>query len=391
MCVTGLVVVDTGTYWSTFGQAVLLALFQIGGLGFIVGATLLLLAISRRFGLKERLAVSEAMGSDQIGGVLSLVIKIAIFSLIVEAIGTVIFYFNSLAVDRPEISLWAAVFHAISAFNNCGMDLMGNFQSLAGYQGDAVMLLTTAGLVIVGSTGYVVIMDLFRHGRFIKLSLDSKIVLVTTFVLLVIGTLFYLGVEYSNAATLGPLSFPQKILGAFFQSVSPRTAGFTSIDIGSLSQIALLFTMVLMFIGGAAGSTAGGLKVNTLGVLWITILSIVKGRSNVEAFGRQISQRIINRSLALFSIFLVMVSLVVLALSLTETFPIENIMFEALSALSTVGLSTGITPDLSIAGRIIIIITMFIGRLGPLALMAFLVRRQQVSEIDYPHESVRLG
>jgi trk system potassium uptake protein len=271
------------------------------------------------------------------------------------------------------------------------MDLMGNFQSLAGYQSDAVMLLTTAGLVIVGSTGYVVIMDLFRHRRFVKLSLDSKIVLVTTFVLLVIGTLFYLGLEYSNAATLGPLSFPQKMLGAFFQSVSPRTAGFTSIDIGSLSQIALLFTMVLMFIGGAAGSTAGGVKVNTLGVLWITILNIVKGRGNVEAFGRQISQRIINRSLVLFTIYLIMASLVVLALSFTETFPIENIMFEALSALSTVGLSTGITPDLSIAGRIIIIATMFIGRLGPLALMAFLVRRQQVSEIDYPHESVRLG
>jgi trk system potassium uptake protein len=385
VCVTGLVVVDTGTYWSTFGQAVLLALFQIGGLGFIMGATLLLLAINRRFGLKERLAVSEAMGSDQLGSVTSLVIRIALYSLIIEFIGTVIIYFRWSSISLQGISLWTAVFHSVSAFNNCGMDILTN------YQNDGIILIITSILVIIGSTGYAVFADLIRNKRFHRLSLDSKTVLVTSAALLLIGIIFYLAVESSNTATLGLMPLPQKILVGFFQSVTPRTAGFSTIDIGNLRQISLFFTMFLMFIGGAAGSTAGGVKVNSLGVLWITVLSIIKGRSNSEAFGRLISDQIIHRTIALFVVYLSFAAIVVLFLSLTETFSFEKILFEVFSALSTVGLSTGITPDLSFAGKFVIIISMFIGRLGPLALMAFLVKRQQVTELGYPHEPIRLG
>lgn len=391
VCVTGLVVVDTGTYWSTFGQGVLLALFQIGGLGFITGATLLLLAIGGKFGLKERLVISESMGLDRLGGVLGVVAKVAIFSLTVEGIGAAIFYFRWLAAGDTETSLWTAVFHAVSAFNNCGMDIFGNFKSLSAYQGDAIILLSTAFLVILGGISYVVVADLFRNRGFIKLSLDSKIVLVATLSLLILGTLFYLAAEYSEPLTLGQLSFPEKILVAFFQSVTPRTAGFTAVDVGSIRQVTLFFTMVLMFIGGAAGSTAGGVKVNTLGVLAVTVRSLVRGRGNIEVFGRQLTKDNVFRAVTLSFFYLGSVGIVALALSITETFPFDNILFETFSALGTVGLTTGITPDLSIAGRLIIIIAMFAGRLGPIALMATLVRREQPADMDYPRETIRLG
>jgi trk system potassium uptake protein len=391
VCVTGLVVLDTGTYWSSFGQAVLFSLFQIGGFGFIVGATLLLLAIGGRLGLKERLTVSESLGLDQLGGVLGIVVKLAVFSLFVEGIGAVIFYYHWTITANPGVSFWQAVFHAASAFNNCGMELFGNYQSLTGHQGDAITLLITALLVILGGTGYIVIADSIRHRSFRKVSLDSKVVLTVTFSLLIAGTLFYLIAEYSRPATLGTLPFGQKVLVAFFQSVTARTAGFSAINVDGLAQISLFFSMFLMFIGGAAGSTAGGIKVNTLGVLAMTALSLVKGRGNIEAFGRQLTHQTVYRAITLFLVYLGIVGLIIIALSITEVFPFDKLLFETFSAMSTVGLSTGITPDLSSAGKIIISFAMFMGRLGPLALMAWLVQRQRMSDMDYPHENIRLG
>ncbi len=391
VCVAGLVVVDSGTYWSTFGQAVLLGLIQIGGLGFIAGATLLLLAIGGRFGLKERLVITDSMGLDQLSGILGVVAKVTIFSLIMEAIGAVIFYFHWLSIGDPTTSLWTAVFHAVSAFNNSGMDIFGNFRSLSIYQGDAVVLLITALLIIFGGIGYFVFADLVRNRSFVKLSLDSKIVLVATFSLLVLGTLFYLVAEFSGSATLGLLPFPQKMLGAFFQSVTTRTAGFATFSAGGLSQISLFFTIFLMCIGGAAGSTAGGVKVNTLGVLAITVLSLIRGKDNIEAFGRQLTKQTVYRALTLLLLYLGIASIIVVALSITEVFPIDNILFETFSALGTVGLTTGITPDLSMSGRFIIIAAMFIGRLGPLSLMVFLNQRRPSADLEYPHETMRLG
>jgi trk system potassium uptake protein len=391
VCLCGLVVVDTGTYWSIFGQAVLLVLFQIGGFGFIVGATLLILAIGGRFGLREKLFIADSLGMDRIGGILGIVVKVAIFSLMVEAAGAAIFYFRWLAAGEPGSSAWTAVFHSVSAFNNCGMDLFGSYKSLVDYQSDPTILLVTALLILLGSTGYVVIADIGRKRSFFRLSLDSKIVLVTTLVLLVIGTLFYLIAEHAGAATLGPLSWPQKVMVAFFQSVTPRTAGFTAVDIGQLKSITLFFTMFLMFIGGAAGSTAGGVKVNTLGVIFITVISAFRGREHAEAFGRQLTRQTVYRAISLLIFFLGIICLFVILLSITEAFPMDSLLFETLSALGTVGLSTGITPALSAAGKIIIVFAMFVGRLAPLTFMAFLVRRQQATDIEYPPESIRLG
>ena len=391
ICVTGLAVVDTGNYWSPLGQGILLVLCQIGGLGFISAVTLLLLAINRRFGLKERLAVTEAIGVDQLGETIGIVVKIVIFSLVVEGIGTVIFYFGGLKASGTAAPLWASIFHAVSAFNNCGFDILGGHTSFLGYQTNTAVLLGTAILVIIGSTGYVVIADLLSKRSFIKLSLDSKIVLVTTFLLLATGTLVFLSIEYSNSSTLGALSFPHKLLVSFFQSVTPRTAGFAAIDIGSLRQSSLLFTMFLMMIGGGVGSTAGGIKVNTLGVLWITIRSVMQGKTTINTFGRQITQQTAYRAIALFILYLGIIGIAVLILSLTEVFPIDRIFFEAFSALSNTGLTTGITPDLSAAGKLIIMATMFIGRLGPIALMVIIARRQQPTILEYPREAVRLG
>jgi trk system potassium uptake protein TrkH len=391
VCVTGLVVVDTGTYWSTFGQGVLLALFQIGGFGFITGSTLLLMVIGRRLGLRDKLFLSDSAGIDRLGGILGVITRIALFSVILEIIGTMIFYFHWRAISAPGTSLWTAVFHAVSSFNNCGMDILGNFKSLGDYRGDATILITTALLIILGSSGYIVVEDFFRHGRFSKITLDSKIVLTTTISLLALGTLFYAVAEFSNQATLGPLSVPQKLAVAFFQSVTPRTAGFSAIDIGSLRQITLFFTMFLMFIGGASGSTAGGLKVNTFGVLAITALNVAKGNENISAFGRQLARQTIYRAMTLFLFYLTLVGLIVLALSITEIFPMDKILFETFSALSTVGLSTGITPYLSMPGRFILVIAMFVGRLAPVTFIATLARRHPSVNIDYPRENVRLG
>jgi trk system potassium uptake protein len=391
VCVTGLVVVDTGTYWSTFGQAVLLVLFQIGGFGFITVTTIVLIAIGGKFGLRERLAVSESLGLERLGGILGIVVKIAIFSLIVEGIGAVLFYIHWLIVGETNASLWTAVFHAVSAFNNCGMDIFGNYQSLIGYQNDTSLLILTAVLIYLGSIGYVVVMEYTRRRNFFKLSLDSKLVIIVSVSLIALGTLFYFISEYSNPGTLGPLSVPQKITVAFFQSVSPRTAGFAAVDVASFRQVTLFFTMLLMFIGGASGSAAGGIKVNTFGIILLTIISSLRGRSSIEAFGRQVSKTIVFRAVTLTFIFVLTVGVASALLSVTEDFPLESLLFETFSAMSTVGLSTGITPDLSVAGRLIVTVTMFIGRLGPLLLVAFLVKRHQISDIEYPSDNIRIG
>jgi trk system potassium uptake protein TrkH len=324
ICVTGLAVV-TGTHWSIFGQVVILLLIQIGGFGYISIATVILIGIGRRLGLKERLVLSESIGLDRLGGILGVVIKIAIFVLLIEVIGAAIIYIRWLIIGQPGVSLWTAFFHAVSAFNNCGLDLFGDFKSLAAYNTDATILLTTAVLIILGGIGYVVVMEYTRKRDFYKLSLDSKMVLVTTFSLLLLGTLFYLIAEYSSPATLGPLTFSQKLVVAFFQSVTPRTAGFTAIDIGSLKEVTLFFTMFLMFVGGGSGSAAGGVKVNTFGVLALTVINLLQGKTSIGVFGRQVTRETAYRALTLVFAYLLMVGLIVTILSITENLPIDKI------------------------------------------------------------------
>ncbi|MCD6358529.1 MAG: Trk family potassium uptake protein, partial [Dehalococcoidia bacterium] len=276
VCVTGLVVLDTGTYWSSFGQGVILVLIQLGGFGFMASATLLFMMLGQKVGLRERLLVRESMGTANLGGLVTLVKRIALFTLVTEAIGAAIFYFHFSSSYPVRTAVWKAVFQSISAFNNAGFDIWGNFRSLLDYQGDTLVMLVTAALIFLGGISFIVLADVFTVRRFSRLALDSKLVLVTTGSLLVLGMVVILFTELGNPDTLGGLPFPQKLLVAFFHSVTARTAGFSAIDMSEVADYSLLFIMFLMFVGGASGSTAGGIKVGTLGVLLATIWSSIR-------------------------------------------------------------------------------------------------------------------
>ncbi|NQT47629.1 MAG: Trk family potassium uptake protein [Chloroflexi bacterium] len=391
VCVTGHVVVDTGTYWSSFGQGVILALIQIGGFGFMTSATLLLLILGRKIGLRERMLIGESLSLQKLGGVVKLVKRIAIFTLIAEGIGALLFLTRFWGEGSAGTAIWRSVFHSISAFNNAGFDVFGDFRSLLGYQTDTLVVLVTAALIILGGISFIVVADVFSIRRLRRLSLDTKIVLTTTASLLIVGVVVFLVTEYSNSATLGGLSFPQKLSNAFFQSVTARTAGFSTIGMGSVADCTLFFTIILMFIGGAVGSTAGGIKVNNFGMLAATIWSTIMGREHAGAFGREFKTEQIHRALAIAVLSLGMVVIVVLVLTMIEDFAFLGLLFETVSAFGTVGLSTGITPGLSIAGRLIITATMFAGRLGPLALGLSLIQRQRPTTYRYPQDQVRIG
>jgi trk system potassium uptake protein TrkH len=391
VCVTGLAVVDTFDHWTYFGQAIILILIQLGGLGFMTSTTILLMAAGRRIGLRERILISEAIGSTRIGGVVKLVRNIVLFTLITEAVGAVIFFVRFSSQNTWNLAIWKSVFQAVSAFNNAGFDLFGSFRSLTEYRNDHLVILTTAGLVILGGISYVVLENLFRSRGIKRTLINTKLVLLVTAILLGLGTVLILVVEYNNPETLGTLPVPDKILNSFFQSVTSRTSGFATVDIGAMTLYALFFTMILMFIGGASGSTAGGIKVNTLGILIATVWNTVRGRENPAAFGREIYIQQIFRAMTLLMISLALIAIVFLVLSFTENFSSISILFETISAFGTVGLTTGITPGLSVTGRLIIVILMFIGRLGPLTLILVLSKNQRPSLYHLPKEAVRIG
>ncbi len=391
VCVTGLVVVDTLDHWSIIGQFIILLLIQLGGLGFMTTTIILMMAAGRRIGLRDRILIGESIGVSRIGGLVRLTRHILLFTIIAEFIGAVLLYIRFSADYGWAGGIWKSVFQSVSAFNNAGFDLFGGFRSLTGYSGDYLIILTTAALIILGGLGFLVIDNIIRVKGIKRSTVDTKMILSITGLLLVLGTLVVLVAEFNNPYTLGNLSFPHKILNAFFQSVTARTAGLNSIDTGSLTTFSLFFVMILMFIGGASGSTAGGIKVNTVGMILTTIWSTLRGRENPGAFGREFPIQQIFRGMALLVISLGLILGVFLLLSYTEHFSSIRIIFETVSAFGTVGLSTGITPELSTAGRLILIVMMFIGRLGPLTLIMALARAQRTRGYRFPQESVRIG
>ncbi|MBI2830820.1 MAG: Trk family potassium uptake protein [Chloroflexi bacterium] len=391
VCVTGLVVVDTWDYWSFFGQSVILVLIQLGGFGYMTMATLFLVALGRRIGLRERLLIGESIGLSRIGGVVRLIRNMVFFTLVAEVIGAVIFYLRFSSEFLDGTAVWRSVFQSVSAFNNAGFDVFGGFRSLTTFHGDYLVLLTTAILVVIGGISFLVVEDVFQARKPRKFSFDTKMVLSVTFLLLALGTAVVLVTEYANPETLGTLALSDKIVNAFFQSVTSRTSGFSAIPTGSMAAYALFFTMFLMFIGGASGSTAGGIKVNTFGLIMVTIWNVIRGKEHPGAFGREFVIAQIFRALAVLILSMGVVAVMVFILTITESHRFLELLFEAVSAFATVGLSTGMTPDLSPIGRLVIIITMFIGRLGPLTITLALVRAQQTSIYRYPKEVVRIG
>lgn len=387
-CVTGLVVVDTASYYSLFGEIVILVLIQLGGLGYMTIATLMAMAIGRRIGLRERLVLQEAQNLYTVGGVVRFTRNVVLITLAIEALGAILLTVRWV----PEFGLargaYFGIFHSVSAFNNAGFDLMGSFRSLTGYVGDLTVNLVLMMLIIVGGLGFTVLHALTAPRR---LGLHAKIVLTTTVVLIVLGTGMLLLLEFSNTGTLGGLQGRDRALAALFQSVTPRTGGFNTIDMDKLRDPSLMLIIALMFIGASPGGTGGGIKTTTFVAPMAVILSMIRGRPDPELFRRRLPPVVIYKAV---TIALVGVAFVVTAgtlLSYVEQKNFINALFEVVSGFGTVGLTTGLTPSLSAFGRIIIMISIFTGRVGLLTVAFALARRQQPANFRYPEERIYVG
>ena len=396
-CVTGLVVLDTATHWSPFGQVVIMLLIQAGGFGIMAGSTLLLfLFIGRRTTLRDRILVQESLGGIQLGSVTTLLRRIAFFTIACELVGAIVL---SIAfVSGPEagppgdpLGIWWGIFHSVSAFNNAGFDLTGDFRSLIPFRDDWVVLFSHAVLLVLGGLGFAIVGDAVAKGRWTRMALETKVVLSLTGALLVAGAVSIALTEWANPATLGALPPEQRLLNAFFESATLRTAGFTALDTGALVETTLFIVMALMFIGGASGSTAGGIKVNTLGVLLIAVASTVRGHPSASAFGRRIQHQTVYRAIAVVLLAAIFVFAVGIGLTLTTDAAFVDTLFESISAFGTVGASTGITPELSDPARLVTTAAMFAGRLGPLTLVLALAARAHPVAYRPAVEAVRIG
>lgn len=388
VCVTGLVVVDTATTWSLFGELVILVLIQIGGLGYMAVATLLAILLGRRIGLRERVALQESHNLYTIGGIVRFTRAILRLTLSIEAVGALLLAIRWIPEFGPGLGLYYAVFHAVSAFNNAGFDLMGGFRSLTPFVSDPAVNLIIAALIIVGGLGFIVLIDLGSPRR---LNLHAKVVLATTAILIGLGTVLVLLIEAANPATLGPLSVPQKLLAAFFQGVTPRTGGFNTVDIARMYEPTLMLLIVLMFIGASPGGTGGGIKTTTFVVPLMVIKAMLQGRQDAEVFHRRLDPVVAYRAVTIALLGVAFVVTMAVLLSITERVPFLQAAFETVSAFGTVGLSTGITPSLTTAGRIIIIATVFTGRVGLLTVAFALTRRQRPANYRYPEERILVG
>lgn len=391
VCVTGLVVVDTGTHWSTFGQVVILLLIQIGGLGFMTMATLFALFMGKRINLRERMLIQEALNQLSMEGVVRLVRYILIFTFSIEGIAALILAVRWSFDLGWQKAMYFGVFHAVSSFNNAGFDLFGDFRSITGYVDDFTVNIVISGLIILGGIGFTVIADVYQRRRWRLFSLHTKVVLAMTTILIVIGALTIFALEYTNPKTLAPLSMQGKILASYFQSVTPRTAGYNSLLIGELRSATQFLIVILMFIGASPGSTGGGIKTSTFMSLIGAVWAMVRGHEDVEVFRRRIPKEIVYRALTITLAALALVITVTMILAITEKAEFLTVLFETTSAFGTVGLSMGITPSLTVIGRLMITATMFAGRVGPLTIAFAVAQRQHKPAFRYAQEKIMVG
>ena len=393
VCVTGLVVVDTGTHWNMAGQIIILILIQVGGLGIMTMATSVALIMGRKISLKGRLIMQEALNQFTIQGVVRLTKYIIITTFIIEGIGAFFLAMNFIPEYGLQKGIFFGIFHSISAFCNAGFDVIGGGRSLTPYTENLSVNFIVMSLIILGSLGFAVIIDLIRTRNYKKLSLHSKIVVVMTVSLILIGFVLFFIMEFNNPNTMQDLSLKGKLTAAMFQSVTTRTAGFNTMDLSQMYDSSKLLTVMLMFIGGSPGSTAGGMKTTTIALVLLLIVSVVRGRSDVEFGKRRISRDNVNRALTVVGIGFSLGITVLFLLTITEKgASFITLLFEAISALGTVGLSLGFTPSLSPLGQIIIIFTMFAGRVGALTIVFALAENQQNKAlIRYPESKVSVG
>lgn len=395
VCVTGLVTVDTGIHWSTFGEVIILILIQIGGLGFMTMTSLIALLIGKKISLRERLVMQQALNHGSLEGIIRLVRRVIIYSLVIEA-AAAIYYTVHWSSEMPFArAFYYGVFHAVSFFNNAGFDLLGEggtaFSSIIAYKHDLLFNGVTMVLIIVGGLGFIVLSDLISWSKLRRLSLHSKVVLSASGSLIAIGALVFLLFEYTNPLTLHPLTIREQGLISLFQSVTTRSEGLTTIDLVQLREATQFVLILFMFIGAAPGSTGGGMKVTTFMILHATLVSILRGKEEVVLFRHRIPQSLVFKALTITMLAIIFVISITLLLSITESIPFFDLLFETTSAFGTVGLSLGVTPQLSELGKIIILLTMFAGRLGPVTLAFAFGAKSERALFRYPEGKITIG
>lgn len=388
-CVTGLVVKDTATYFTTFGKAVILVMIQIGGMGVVTMTTLVAIISRHRIGLSGRNLIKNAISADQIGGIIGFTGFVVKITLFIEALGAGVLT----AVFCRKYSFFTAlkygVFHSVSAFCNAGFDIVSGkqpFSSLCGYIDDPVMNITVMLLIIVGGIGFLTWRDIKDHKFSLKkYKLQTKVILCVTAILVVLPAVFFYFFEFSNSPT------GERIFASIFQSVTLRTAGFNTVSFDNISDSGKIMMISLMLIGGAPGSTAGGMKITTIAVMFASVLSVFKKKNDAEMFKRRIPERVVKNAAAIFILYLVVFITGAVVINRVEGIPIINCLFETASAIGTVGLTTGITPSLHVASKIVLIVLMFLGRVGGLTFVFATIGSAENDITKYPAESITVG
>ena len=392
-CVTGLVVYDTFTHWNVFGQLVILLLIQIGGLGFITVGVGFSMALRRRIGLRQRDLLKESINAMEIGGIVKLLRKIFIGTALCEGVGALLLATRFIPEFGLVKGIYYSIFHAISAFCNAGFDLMGGQQqyaSFTAYATDPVINITLMLLIIVGGLGFVVWSDVvLKRFRWKNYCLHTKMVISVTLLLIFGGALFLF--LFEQGGTISGMSTGDQILASLFGSVTARTAGFNTVDTGALQPESKLLTIALMFIGGSPGSTAGGVKTTTIAVILIYVISNLRGESGCNVFHRRIGDEVIKRASMVFCLNLFLGLICVTLILATSNLRMSDVLFEVYSAISTVGMTTGITRDLNVVGRIVIMILMYCGRIGSMTFALSLVAKPEAKGLSLPEEKITIG
>ena len=392
VCVTGLIVVDTGTYWNMFGQTVIMILIEIGGLGFMSFTTLIAIILGKKITLRERLILQDAMNTFNIQGLVKMVKYVLVFTVSVQFFGALLLSTQFVPQYGIAKGMFYSIFHSISAFCNAGFDILGNFSSLTSYNSNVVVIMVISALIIIGGLGFTVWSELYNSKSLRKVSLHSKMVILMTTILVLGGTVLMFLFEHNNVNTISNMSFIDKVMNSFFASVTPRTAGFNSIPTDGMTTAGQFLTIILMFIGGSPGSTAGGIKTTTIGILIVTVICVIRGREDSEVFKRRFNKDLVYRAFTLLFIGVGLVIVVTMLLSYTEKgASFMALFYETVSAFGTAGLSLGLTSELSNVGRVLIIIMMYLGRVGPLTVVLSITKKKVSSGVKYPEGKILIG
>ncbi|HYH04279.1 MAG TPA: TrkH family potassium uptake protein [Bacillota bacterium] len=395
VCVTGLVVVDTGTHFTQFGQFIIIALIQIGGLGIMTLSTLLAIILGKKIGLKERILIQESFNQFNLAGLVRLIRNVILMTLAFEVTGGILLTLRFMQQFPFDRAVAFGFFHSVSSFCNAGFDLFGQvygpYTSITHYASDWLVSPVIGALIVFGGLGFPTIMELVRYPRARKLSLHTKVVVKVTTFLILVGAILILVIELNNPKTIGGLDISGKLLSAIFQSITPRTAGYNSLSMDQLRPATWFLMVILMFIGASPSSTGGGVKTTTMSVMLATIIATIKGKDDVEMFERRIPRDLVYKALTLITIALGWVSVVTLVMSFVEPYEFLRLFFEVMSGFGTVGLTTGITPHLTDLSRVLLIITMFIGRVGILTVAVALSKTYKPTASKFIEDKIVIG